>query len=391
MNSGLLRSRMQKFVEQGKYPGILALVWRAGKVVSCEAVGTCDLSRPAPIRRDTIFRLASMSKPITSVAALVLIEEGRLRLEDPIRRWLPEAADLTVLRTPQSEIDDVVPLERQPTIFDLMTHTSGIAWTKGPDFPVTRAMVEAAGMTPFVPFDPDTLVKRVCSVPLMRQPGSGWSYGLSTDLLGVVIARASNSSLPEILRRRVLEPIGMVDTGFFVPQEKLDRLSVAYDLNAQGQLTVQDDARTGFWTRQPVFPSGGGGLVSTTDDYLAFAAMLLNKGRVGKERILSEESVKLMTSNQLPTPQLRAFDPRVDFLQGQGFGLGVSITLVERQNRRRPGSFSWPGGYGTTWFADPQQELIALWMTQRWLDSQVETGPAFEDAVYEALTAGSSQ
>lgn len=381
---------MQEFVEQGKYPGIFALVWRAGEVVSCETVGRYDLAQPAPIRRDTIFRLASMSKPITSVAALALVEQGRLGLQDPIQRWLPEAADLTVLRTPQSEIDDVVPLERPPTIFDLMTHTSGFAWTKGPDLPVTRAMREAAGMTPFVPYDPDTLVKRVCGVPLMRQPGSGWNYGLSTDLLGVVLARAGNSSLPELLQHRVLDPIGMVDTGFFVPTEKLDRLSVAYDLDAQGQLTVQDDARTGFWTRQPVFPSGGGGLVSTTDDYLAFTAMLLNKGRVGKGRVLAEQSVNLMTSNRLRMPQLRAFDPLVDFLQGQGFGLGVSITLVERQNRRRPGSFSWPGGYGTTWFADPREELIALWMTQRWLDSQVESGPAFEDAVYSALTAGAS-
>lgn len=381
---------MRAFVDQGKYPGILALVWRAGEIVACETVGTYDIVRQSPIRRDTIFRLASMSKPITSVAALILVQEGRINLADPIRRWLPEAEDLVVLRTPQSEIDDVVPVERPPTIFDLMTHTSGLAWTKGPDLPVTRAMVEAAGMTPFVPHDPDTLVRRVCRVPLIRQPGSGWNYGLSTDLLGVIIARAGNSSLPEFLRKRVLDPLGMVDTGFWVPPEKLDRLSVAYDLDAQGQLVVQDAARTGFWAREPIFPSGGGGLVSTADDYLAFATMLLNNGRVGQEAILTEESVKLMTSNRLRPEQLRAFDPRVDFLQGQGFGLGVSITLLERDNRRRPGSFSWPGGYGTTWFADRQQELVALWMTQRWLDSQVETGPAFEDAVYSALTVRSS-
>ena len=382
----LLRSRMKQFVDEGKYPGIVAVIAQGDEVAAYEAVGWHDVDRRAPISHDTIFRLASMSKPIASVAALILIEEGRLDLSDPIERWLPEAANLRVLRTPSSEIDDVVPLERLVTVFDLMTHTSGFAWTKGPDLPVMRAMCEAAGMTPFVPYDPDTLVERVCRVPLIRQPGSGWNYGISTDLLGVVIARAAAVSLPNFLSSRVLDPIGMVDTGFFVPPEKLDRLSVGYELNTQGRLAMQDDARTGFWTRKPVFPSAGGGLVSTPEDYLAFAKMLLNKGRTREQKkILSEDSVALMTTNRLSPGQLCTFDPRVDFLQGQGFGLGVSVTLVERDHRRNPGSFSWPGGYGTTWFADPREELVALWMTQRWLDRQTESGPAFEEAVYAAI------
>ncbi len=381
----LLRSRMQRFVDQGKYPGILALVWQDGEVISCDAVGWRDMERKTPVERSTIFRLASMSKPLTSIAALILMEEGRLDLADPIERWLPEAANLAVLRTPRSEIDDVVAAQRAPTIFDLMTHTAGFAWTKGPDLPITRAMIEAAGMTPFVPYDADTLVQRVCRLPLVLQPGSGWNYGLSTDLLGVIIARASNVGLAEFLQARVFDPIGMRDTGFFVPQAKLDRLSVGYVRNDGGQLAIQDDARTGFWTRPPVFVSGGGGLVSTPDDYLAFARMLLDYGRAGDERILSEESVRQMTSSQLRTEQLRTFDPGVDFLQGQGFGLGVSVTLMQRDRRRAPGSFSWPGGYGTTWFVDRENRLIALWMTQLWQDSQMESGPAFEDGVYMGL------
>jgi CubicO group peptidase (beta-lactamase class C family) len=385
MDFTLLRSRMRQFVDQGKYPGIATLIWQAGEVISFDAVGWGDMSRDTPVQRDTIFRLASMTKPITSVAALIMVEEGCLNLSDPVARWLPEATNIAVLRTPRSEIDDVVQVERPPTLFDLMTHTAGFAWGKGLDLPITRAMIDATGVTPFVPYVPDTLVKRVCRLPLIQQPGIGWNYGISTDLLGVVVARASGKSLPEFLKTRVFDPIGMIDTGFFAPLEKLGRLSIGYARDGEGRLLVHDDAQTGFWTRMPVFPSGGGGLVTTLDDYLAFAKMLLNKGLAERERILSEDSVRRMTYNHLSAEQLRTLDPSIDLLRGQGFGLGVSIALESQENRRLPGSFSWPGGYGTTWFADPREDLIALFMTQVWLDSQTESGPAFEDAVYTAV------
>ena len=326
-----------------------------------------------------------MTKPITSVAALILVEEGRLRLSDPVARWLPEATNIAVLRTPGSELNDVVPAVRQPTLFDLMTHTAGFAWNKGLDLPITRSMVEATGLTPFISHDPDTLVKRTCLLPLIRQPGSGWHYGISTDLLGVIIARASNESLPVFLKSRIFDPIGMVDTDFCAPPAKLDRLAVGYVRDVEGRLLVHDDARTGFWTRKPVFPSGGGGLLSTLDDYLAFARMLLNGGLSDRERIVSEDSVRLMTSNHLSAEQLRALDPSVDFLRGQGFGLGISIAHGSQGILRSPGSFSWPGGYGTTWFADPRQNLIAVLMSQVWQDNLLEIGSAFEHGVYAAV------
>jgi CubicO group peptidase (beta-lactamase class C family) len=378
----LLRSRMRQLVDQGKFAGIATLVWQDGEVIALDMVGQRDLSQHAPVQRDTLFRLASMTKPITSVAALILVDEGQLNLSDPITRWLPEAAGLRVLRTPASELDDVVPAERLPTLFDLMTHTAGFAWGKGLDLPITRATELATGQTPFVPYDPDCLVRRVCALPLLQQPGSGWHYSNSADLLGVIIARASNRSLPEFMNARIFAPLGMIDTGFYAPPEKLGRLSVGYGRDSEGRLAVHDDARTGFWSRPPIFPAGGGGLLSTLDDYLIFAQLLLNKGKVGRDRLLSEALMARMTSNVLPAETRQTLDPSVDFLQGQGYGLGVAVTLQSRPNRRSPGSVAWPGGYGTTWFADPQQNLIAVLMSQVWQESLTEIGPAFEDAVY---------
>ena len=184
---------------------------------------------------------------------------------------------------------------------------------------------------------------------------------------------------------RIFAPLGMTDTGFFAPPEKLGRLSVGYGRDSEGRLIVHDDARTGFWSRPPIFPAGGGGLLSTLDDYLIFAQLLLNKGKVGRDRLLSEELMARMTSNLLTAETRRPLDRSVDFLQGQGFGLGVAVTLQSQQNRRSSGSFSWPGGYGTTWFADPQANLIAVLMSQVWQESLQEIGPAFEEAVYVAI------
>ncbi len=384
-SSSLIQLRMREFVAQGKFPGIATLVWHQGEVVSFDATGWRNMQTRQAIERNTIFRLASMSKPITSVAALTLVQEGRLRLSDRVADWLPEATDLAVLRTPSSALDDVVPAERPPTLLDLMTHTAGFAWGKGIDLPITRAMNEAAGQTPFVPYDPDSFLRRVCALPLIQQPGARWHYSISTELLGIVIARAANKALPDFLKSRIFDPIGMVDTGFFAPSEILPRLSVGYGRDTSGQLVVHDDAETGFWSRPPVFPAGGGGLLSTLDDYLAFARMILNQGLAGRERILSEDLINLMTSNMLSPAQLRPLDSTIDFLQGQGFGLGVSIELTSQNNRRSPGSFSWPGGYGTTWFADPRANLIAVLMSQVWQESLREIGPAFEDAVYTAM------
>lgn len=286
-----------------------------------------------------------------------------------------------MLRTPDAMLDDVVPANRQPTLFDLMTHTAGFAWGKGLDLPITRAMDAATGTTPFIPFDPDTFAARMCALPLIRQPGSGWHYSNGSDLLGVIVARAAGRSLREVLHERIFAPLGMTDSGFVVVPEKRHRLSVGYARD-DGHLVVHDDAADGFWTRPPPCPAGGGGLVSTLDDYLVFARMLLGNGKVGAVRLLSRDTVRSMTANRLSSDQLRPLSPAVDFLRGQGFGLGLAVAMDGGVRSR--GSFGWPGGYGTTWFADPRRDLVAILATQVWQEHLTELGPVFEAVACKA-------
>jgi len=373
------------FVADGRYPGMAALLWREGVEPVFDATGWRDVDRRLPFARDTIFRLASMTKPITTAAAMVLVERGRLALDAPIARWLPEAEGLRVLRDPAAELDDVLPLKRAPTLHDLMTHTAGFAWGKGADLPICRAMDAATGTTPFVPHDPDALVRRVCALPLVFQPGTRWHYSNGSDLLGVIVARAAGMRLPEALEATVLGPLGMRDTGFCLAARDRERFATGYERRPEGGFAIHDDAATGFWTQPPVFPAGGGGLVSTLDDYLAFARMMLDGGQGPQGRVLSEASVRLMTSHRLAPAQLRPLLPQLDFLHGQGFGLGLSIAPEGGQERRSAGSFSWPGGYGTTWFADPRRRLVAILVTQVWQDHLSQLAPDFEAGVYDSI------
>ena len=376
-----LARRIRGLVDDRRFAGIASLVWRGGEEQAFEAAGFRDLEARTPITRDTIFRIASMTKPVIGAAAMALVEDGRLELEAPISRWLPEAGALRVLRTPEAELDDTVPLAQPITLFDLMTHTAGFAWGIGLHAPITRAMAKAAGATPFIPHGPDELVHRVCALPLVWQPGTRWHYSICSDLLGVVIARAGGESLPDVLQNRIFAPLGMVDSGFWVPAEKIDRLAVGYARDAGGVLQVHDPARGGFWSKPPAFPAGGGGLVSTLDDYLRFARMLLRGG----EGVISADSVRLMTTNRLTPEQIAPYRPDLDYLHGQGFGFGVSVALGGAQDRRRPGSFGWPGAYSTAWFADPREDLIAIAMGQLWLDPQNELRAVLETEVYGDL------
>jgi len=380
-----LQRRMEALAGAGRFAGVASLVWRAGETLHVHAAGWRDLAGRLPMERDTLFRIASMTKPVVSAAALQLVDQGRLELAEPIARWLPEAAWLRVLRRPAAELDDTVPLERPPTLFDLMTHTAGFAWTGGLDAPITRAVAEAAQPRPLISCPPDLFVRRICALPLMQQPGRGWCYSVATDLLGVLVARASGLALPELLQRQLFEPLGMEDTGFHVPPEKLRRLAVGYQRDATGALREHDAPQTGFWSRPPVFPAGGGGLVSTLDDYLRFARMLLEGGLAGRRRVLSEGAVQLMTTNQLSAAQIRPLDASVDYLHGQGFGLGMSVAIGASEDRRAPGSYGWPGAYSTAWFADPARRLIAIAMGQVWLDPGNELRAALEEEVYAAV------
>ncbi|HEY3697113.1 serine hydrolase domain-containing protein [Phenylobacterium sp.] len=378
-----LDAAMQRFVDEGNFAGVLSLVWRRGEVAHVHPAGWRDLAGRVPMQRDTIFRIASMTKPVVSAAVLVLVEEGRLRLADPVARWLPEVADARVLRAPHATLDDTVPAVRAPTLHDLLTHTGGFSGRIGAETPLTRAMREI-DQGPWTPHEPDEFVRRIGALPLVAQPGTAWHYGVSTDLLGVVVARAGGRSLPAFLQERIFQPLGMADTAFFVPPGKQQRLSAAYARDAEGRLALHEP-RAGHWSAPPVFPAGGSGLVSTADDYLAFARMLLGGGRLGRERVLSRPAVALMTANHLSAGQIRPLFPAVDFLHGRGFGLGVSVSFAADTVLGSAGKFGWPGAYTTGWFADPHEDLIGLVMTQLWLDARLEIRPTFENLAYQAI------
>jgi CubicO group peptidase (beta-lactamase class C family) len=362
---------MAGYVARGEIPGMVTLLARRGEV-QVDALGALALGGGEPMRRDTVFRITSMTKPITAVAALILVEECRLRLDDPVDAWLPELASRRVLRRPDGPLDDTVPAHRPISLRDLLTFRLGLGMlVHSETWPIQVAEREL-GIPGFGPPDvasphgPEEWMRRLGTLPLMHQPGAAWQYGLGSYVLGVLIARAAGRPFEAFLRERIFEPLGMKDTSFAVPAAKLPRLATSYWVDgATGGLTVKDDARTSAWAKPPAFPDGGAGLVSTADDYLAFARMLLDHGRAGSERILSRASVETMTADHLTPEQRRGPDAFGGFFEHRGFGFGVAVQLRRDDLWATPGRYGWDGGYGTTWANDPREELIAIQMTQR--------------------------
>src|SRR5947209_11377679 len=313
---GLSKARLDRmhdvmagYVERGDVPGLVTLVSRRGEV-HVDAIGTAALGGRDPIRRDTIFRISSMTKPITAVATLMLVEECTLRLDDPVERLLPELADRRVLTRLDGPLDDTVPAHRPISVRDLLTFRMGFGLVMAPPgtYPIQQAMSEQllgqGPPSPATPPAPDEWIRRLGTLPLIHQPGEKWMYNTGSDVLGVLIARASGQPLETFLRERLFAPLGMQDTAFSVPATTLDRLATSYWTDyASGELAVYDEAEGGQWSRPPAFPSGAGGLVSTIDDYLAFGQMMLSQGKHGNERILSRLSVELMTTDQLTLEQ----------------------------------------------------------------------------------------
>jgi len=358
---------MTGYVERGEVPGLVTLVSRRGEV-HIDTIGTKAFERSDPMRRDSIFRISSMTKPIAAAATMILIEECKLRLDEPVDRLLPELASRMVLRRIDGPLDDVVPAERAITTRDLLTLRMGFGFSTMPDTPIEQAERELQLMTlgppmPATPPDPDEWLRRFATLPLMRQPGEQWMYPTGFSLLGILIARASGQPLETFLHERIFEPLGMQDTGFSVPTSKLDRLASSYALNPEsGVLDLYDGVEESQWSRAPVFPDAAGGLVSTIDDYLAFGAMLLHNGKHGNARILARPSVETMTANHL-APEQRAYAGW--FLEAnRGWGLGVSVITSRDDVAAVPGRFGWDGGLGTSWYADPKEDLIGILMTQ---------------------------
>ncbi len=374
--AGLRRMRdvLERHVESGKIPGLVALVSRCGET-HVEAIGTMRHDGGAPMRRDTIFRMASTSKPVTMAAAMVLLDECKLRLDDPVEQWLPELANRQVLKRVDGPLDETVPARRPITVRDLLTSTFGLGMDlTSLDFPIMAAVFEHGifpqRMTDYP--EPDEWMRRLGMLPLMYQPGERWQYHISHDVLGVLVARVTGQPFATFLHERIFDPLGMKDTGFYVPSNKIDRLPTAYSPDPQtGEFIVWDEAAGGQYSQPLAFQSGGSGLVSTVDDYHSYFQMLLNHGMQGTKRILSRPAVQLMTTNRLTPEQQAARDAlaknnvHVSFGQGQhgGWGFGMAVRTY-RGDYASIGQFGWDGGTGTSAYADPDKQLIGILLTQ---------------------------
>ena len=368
---GRMHYVMAGYVERGEVPGIVTLISRRGEV-HVDAIGMKALGGSDPIRRDTIFRISSMTKPITAAAAMILVEECKLRLDEPVDRLLPELADRKVLKRLDGPVNDIVPANRPITVRDLLTFRMGFGIVMAPPgtYPIQTAISELllgqGPPQPQTPPAPDEWIRRLGSLPLMHQPGEKWMYHTGSDVLGVLIARASGQPLETFLRERLFEPLGMKDTGFSVPAAKLDRLATSYWTNFEtGVFEVYDEAEGGQWSRPPAFPSGGAGLVSSIDDYLAFGQMMLSQGKHGSERILSRPSVETMTADQLTQEQKAVSGLVPRYFDTHGWGFGVSVITRREDVTGSIGRFGWDGGLGTSWYSDPREDMVGILMTQR--------------------------
>ena len=345
-----------------------------------EALGAADLAGTTPMSRDTIFRIASLTKPVVAVGAMMLVDDGAIVLDEPVDGLLPELAGRRVLRRLDGPLDDTVPASRPITVDDLLTMRMGHGLIVEPSFQPPYPVITAAEdmrlvmgpPDPRTPHDPDEWIKLFGTLPLMDQPGERWRYNTGSLVLGVLVARAagrprprsaaSQQQLGDVLRERLFAPLGMRHTGFVLPAEDALRLPTYYMTNPEtGVLEAREDVDPAEWSQPPPFPSAAAGLASTVDDYLAFARLLLNGGVHDGSRLLSADSVARMPTNQLTPEQLATAGP---LLGGRGWGLGMSVTVAPDDASPVPGRYGWEGGYGTVWHTDPVRGRVAIALTQ---------------------------
>jgi CubicO group peptidase (beta-lactamase class C family) len=393
---GAIKAAMESIVNAGTLAGVATLVWRDGKVVQLTEVGWRDIDASLPIERDTLFRIASMTKPITCMAALMLFEEGRFDLNDPITRWAPEFSEMRVLHSPDGPLDETDSAERQITFNDLLTHRSGLTYSSFHSGPIAKAYEDALGGDIDSDVTPDDWIMRLAALPLIDQPGAAFHYGRSTDLLGLILARMEDAPLGDVLKRRIFDPLGMKDTGFTVAREKAGRRAGLYGFNDAGQLMARLTGAGGStMPERPedmTYVSGGQGLWSTLDDYLAFARMFVGAGAVDGVRLLRPETLALMTSNHLTESQ-RANSEMWGlplFAEGHGFGMGVAVVLEPEKAATTicgggAGAVGWPGAFGGWWQADPNDNSVMIFLTHNIIEAdQFSTGIGF--GVYDAIT-----
>lgn len=383
-----LQDTMNAYVARGEVAGVVTLVHRRGETAHVGVAGWQDKEARVAMKRGSLFRIASMTKPVVSVATMMLVEEGLLRLSDPIGRWLPELADMKVLPRPDAPLEQARPAERPITVRDLLIHRSGLSYVLTAEGPLAGALSEFNELVFPKIIATDEWLARLGQLPLSYPPGQRWHYGLSTDVLGLLLGRVTGTSFAEVLDSRIFQPLGMTDTGFWVPEKKWKRFGPAYTPHPEtGQRIVVDPARGSRWQDPRSFPSGGAGLVSTVDDYLKFGRMMLGGGAVDGVRLLSRKTVELMTANQLSEQERNAPFLGLDFWAGRGFGLGFGVVhdIARYDAYASAGQFGWPGAYGTFWAADPAEDMVMLMMIQLYFGRDCKIGLDFQTLVYQSI------
>jgi len=385
-SASTIDSILSEHVAQGELAGVAALVWRPERPTRAITVGRRDVARDLPVTRDTIFRIASLTKPVTSVAALTLLDEGRFDLDDPITRVAPELENLQVLQDPEGPLDNTLAARRAITFRDLLTHRSGLIYVEFHRGPIRAACATTLGSQIDNVLSPDEWIAKLATLPLIDQPGAAFHYGISDDVLGFLIARIEETTLGAVMRRRVFDPLGMHDTHFVVPHDKRRRQAALTGFDHAGRLTTLAVAPGGHaLAERPdsmTFEAGGGGLWSTADDYLAFARLFVGGGAVDGVRILRPETCALMMSNQLTSTQradARMFG-RPLFAKGHGYGMGVAVVMEPEHAdvlrcRGGVGTVGWPGAYGSWWQADPNDGSVLVFLSHNMLEmSQLAQG-----------------
>jgi CubicO group peptidase (beta-lactamase class C family) len=389
-----------RYVDAGRYPGTQLLIYRRGKVVHSSVLGYADVERKVPVKDDTIFRIYSMTKPITSVAFMMLFEEGRVALDEPVHKYIPEWKDLGVFVAGTAAAFVTRPPPRPMLIVDLLRHTSGLTYgfqqRSNVDAAYREKKITNTGTM-------DTMIEDLSKIPLEFSPGEAWNYSVSVDVIGYLIGKISGVPFEQFLKQRIFDPLGMNDTGFHVPADKAHRFAACYSADPpervsfvaadrKAALYLQDDPAKSPYLKPPSFISGGGGLVSTAADYLTFCRALVNGGEVGGVRLLGPKTLKLMTSNHLPggvdLPTLSRSMFAEAAYNGIGFGLGFSVTM-EPAKTLIPGSageFAWGGAASTAFWVDPGEELITIFMTQLMPSSAYPLRRELRTMVYSAIT-----
>ena len=390
----------QRYVDAGRFPGTQLLIYRRGKVVHSTVQGFADVERKAPVKEDTIFRIYSMTKPLTSVAFMMLVEEGRVALDEPVHKYIPEWRNLGVF-VAGTHPAFLTRRRRADAVVDLLRHTSGLTYGFQQRTNVDAAYRENKIGEVIKAGTLQTMIEELAKMPLEFSPGEAWNYSVATDVVGYLVGMISGKPFEQFLKERILDPLGMNDTDFFVPEDKAHRFAACYRRSArrhdvrrraQGQLTLQDDPATSSFLEPPSFMSGGGGLCSTAADYLRFCRMLLNGGELGGVRLLGPKTLELMTSNHLPGGDDLPAMSRSLFSEaaydGIGFGLGFAVTMNPAQTliAGSPGEFNWGGAATTSFFIDPAEELIMIFMTQLLPSSAYPMRRELRTMVYAAIT-----